>query len=72
MRDNDIFLRLLSAIEGDVGDERCSVHHGPILIYALEEDTYVALCLTCGMIGPERRDGWEAKLAFDEYFRPAS
>jgi hypothetical protein len=70
MRDNDIFLRLLGAIEGDDRDECCSVH-GPVLIYALEENTYVALCLTCGMMGPERRDGWEAKLAFDEYFRSA-
>jgi hypothetical protein len=70
MRDNDIFLRSLGAMNGDNRYEPCSVH-GPILIYALEEDTYVALCLTCGMIGPERGDGWEAKLAFDEYFRSA-
>jgi hypothetical protein len=68
MRDNDIFLRSLSAMNSDNGHEPCPVH-GPLLIYALEEDTYVAVCLSCGVIGPERRDGWEAKLAFDESCR---
>ncbi len=40
--------------------------HGPILVDASEEGYYVASCLACGAAGPEREDGWEAKLAFDE------
>ena len=48
--------------------------HGPILVQAVkkgpyEEGPYVASCLACGLAGPEREDGWEAKLAFDEAFR---
>ena len=42
--------------------------HGPILIEAIEATTYAATCLACGLAGPEREDGWEAKLAFDEAF----
>ncbi len=46
--------------------------HGPILVAAseggscAEGGSYVASCLACGLSGPEREDGWEAKLAFDE------
>lgn len=65
MKDNGIFFRSLSAITGDNGHGPCPVH-GPLLIYPLQEHTYVAVCLSCGMIGPERKDGWDAKLAFDE------
>lgn len=42
------------------------------MIRAFEEGAYVALCLKCGTAGPERADGWEAKLAFDESFRSAT
>jgi hypothetical protein len=42
--------------------------HGPIQVQAVDEGTYVASCLTCGVAGPKRGDGWEAKLAFDEAF----
>jgi hypothetical protein len=72
MKDNDIFLSSLTrALKRDNGHGSCSVH-GPLLIYPLEEDAYATVCLSCGVIGPEREDGWEAKLAFDESFRPAS
>lgn len=40
--------------------------HGPHLVYALEKGSYVARCLACGLTGPERKDGMEAKQAFDE------
>jgi hypothetical protein len=71
MRDNYIFLRSLSEIKVNHGRESCLVH-GPILIRAFEEGAYVALCLECGAAGPERADGWEAKLAFDESFSSAT
>jgi hypothetical protein len=48
-------------------EEPCP-RHGPILIQGIEGTTYVASCLACGLAGPEREDGWEAKLAFDEAF----
>ncbi len=44
--------------------------HGPILVDASEGSYYVASCLGCGLRGPEREDGREAKLAFDEAFQP--
>jgi hypothetical protein len=37
---------------------------------AASEQGYVASCLACGLGGPEREDGWEAKLAFDEALQP--
>ena len=41
--------------------------HGPIMIApSQEKGYYVASCLVCGQTGPERQDGWEAKLAFDK------
>jgi hypothetical protein len=40
--------------------------HGPHLIDAVEEGLYVARCLACGVAGPKRKDGLEAKLAFDQ------
>jgi hypothetical protein len=44
--------------------------HGPHLIDAVEDGlSYVARCLKCGLVGPEREDGLEAKLAFDERWR---
>jgi hypothetical protein len=41
----------------------------PVLVQAVDEGTYVAGCLACGLAGPEREDGWDAKLAFDEAFQ---
>jgi hypothetical protein len=40
--------------------------HGPHLIDAVEEGLYAARCLNCGLVGPERKDSLEAKLAFDQ------
>jgi hypothetical protein len=40
--------------------------HGPHLIDAVEAGLYVARCLACGVTGPERKDGLEAKRAFDQ------
>jgi hypothetical protein len=42
--------------------------HGPILVRATDQRTFTASCLACGLEGPKREDGWEAKLAFDEAF----
>ena len=44
--------------------------HGPIMVAASEEGRYSASCLACGVRGPEREDGREAKLAFDEVTQP--
>ena len=44
--------------------------HGPLVVAASEEGHYAASCLACGLRGPERDDGWEAKLAFDEALQP--
>jgi len=43
--------------------------HGPLLINVSEKNVYVTSCLVCGLRGPERQDGWQAKLAFDESFQ---
>lgn len=40
--------------------------HGPHLVTALGEGRHVVRCLKCGLAGPERKDGQEAKLAFDQ------
>jgi hypothetical protein len=40
--------------------------HGPHLVCALTEDSYVIKCLACGLVGPERKDSPEAKRALDE------
>jgi hypothetical protein len=44
--------------------------HGPIMVGASKGSQYVASCLECGQTGPEREDGWEAKLAFDTAYQP--
>jgi hypothetical protein len=44
--------------------------HGPIMVAASQEGRYAASCLACGLSGPVRKDGWEAKLAFDEAIQP--
>ena len=36
------------------------------VVDALKEGSYVARCLACGLVGPERQDGLKAKLAFDQ------
>lgn len=52
------------------GERRTSCPpHGPIMVDASESGYYVASCLACGLRGPEREDGWEAKAAFDEAIR---
>ena len=43
--------------------------HGPHLVSALEEGSWVAQCLACGLEGPERKDSLDAKRAFDEALR---
>jgi hypothetical protein len=42
--------------------------HGPMwsMLLTLKEGSYVARCLACGLVGPERQDGLKAKLAFDQ------
>jgi len=40
------------------------------MVAASDEGFYAASCLACGIRGPEREDGWEAKLAFDEALQP--
>ena len=45
--------------------------HGPLVVSASEDGYYSASCLKCGARGPEREDGWEAKVAFDEALQPA-
>ena len=49
-------------------NKRCPPH-GPLLVDACEGDHYLARCLSCGLIGPEREDGRKAKLAFDKAVR---
>jgi hypothetical protein len=44
--------------------------HRPLVVSASEEGKYSASCLRCGARGPERDDGWGAKLAFDEALQP--
>jgi hypothetical protein len=46
--------------------------HGPHLIDAVEEGHYAARCLRCGLVGPERKDSLEAKLAFDQRWHQIS
>ena len=54
---------------GGAGRKSCPPH-GPIMVAASEEGRYAASCMACGARGPEREDGWEAKLAFDEVVQP--
>ncbi len=42
--------------------------HGPMMVAAVERRAYVARCLRCGLSGPTREDGVDAKRAFDEAF----
>jgi hypothetical protein len=50
---------------GERKDESCPPH-GPLLVEAVRAGSYVARCLACGLRGPVREDGVEAKRAFDE------
>jgi hypothetical protein len=59
--------RLSDRAEVDRHEKPCPPH-GPILVQATGQRTYTASCLACGLEGPDRQDGWEAKLAFDEAF----
>jgi hypothetical protein len=62
--------RTVSRHRGGAGRGVSCPPHGPILVAASEEGRYAASCLACGFRGPEREDGWEAKLAFDEDSQP--
>lgn len=42
--------------------------HGPMMVSAVEWESYVARCMRCGLSGPAREDGVAAKQAFDEAF----
>ncbi len=68
MIQNGTFLRSLRKRPEVDGREKPCPPHGPIQVQAVDEGTYVASCLVCGLAGPQREDGWEAKLAFDEAF----
>jgi len=59
------FDRRVGKHRGGAGRGSCPPH-GPIMVAASEEGHYAASCLACGVAGPQRKDGWEAKLAFDE------
>ena len=56
--------------EGGRGARKNCPPHGPIMVAASEDGRYAAWCLACGLRGPERDNGWEAKLAFDEALQP--
>ena len=68
MMEKAILRRPLTDRAGSHRRQKPCPRHGPILIEAIEATTYAATCLACGLAGPEREDGWEAKLAFDEAF----
>ncbi len=40
--------------------------HGPHLIEVVEDSSYAARCLKCGLVGPVRKEAPEAKPAFDQ------
>lgn len=63
--------RRVAVIARPIAEPRQCPPHGPILVGASEEGVYTATCLSCGVQGPERSDGWEAKLAFDQRFQPS-
>jgi hypothetical protein len=42
--------------------------HGPMMVSAVERRVYVARCMRCGLSGPTREEGVDAKQAFDEAF----
>lgn len=48
------------------GHNKSCPPHGPHSVEAIEGGHYVARCLACGLMGPMREDGLEAKLAFDQ------
>jgi hypothetical protein len=68
MMEKAILRRPLTERVGVHRREELCPRHGPILIQRIEGTTYVASCLACGLVGPEREDGWEAKLALDAAF----
>ena len=59
----------ISRPPGETVQGRGCPPHGPIVVDATEEGRYVAMCLVCWSIGPERGDTREAKAAFDESVR---
>lgn len=71
MREEDL-PRRSAVMNGATATRAKCPPHGPLLVGALEKNVYVTSCLACGLQGPEREDGWEAKLAFDESFQLSS
>jgi hypothetical protein len=63
--------RRVPEIARTTAEHRQCPPHGPLLVGASGEGVYTATCLSCGVQGPDRNDGWEAKLAFDERFQPS-
>jgi hypothetical protein len=43
-----------------------------MMVAAVERRGYVARCLRCGLSGPAREEGVDAKQAFDEAFEEGS
>jgi hypothetical protein len=40
--------------------------HTPLLVQSSGDGHYVARCLACGLVGPDREDASKARLAFEE------
>jgi hypothetical protein len=40
--------------------------HTPLLVQSIGDGHYVARCLACGLVGPDREDASKARLAFVE------
>ena len=40
--------------------------HGPYVVDAARDGSYVAHCLACGLAGPKGEDALQVKLAFDQ------
>jgi hypothetical protein len=43
--------------------------HGPMMVAVVERNAYVARCLRCGLSGPARGDGVDAKRALEDTSR---
>ena len=44
--------------------------HGPFLVFAVKESSYVTKCVACGLQGPEREDSEEATQAIGQARMP--
>lgn len=43
--------------------------HTPLMVEAVEEGSYAARCVRCGLVGPAGKDVLEAKEAFEDMHR---